>query len=133
MKARLLLDEHFDRRVQAILSRKGFDIVHLRDTCEDKSGDGIADEQVLDQAIREKRVLVTDNVCDFRPLAAAKPWHYGVVLCPVYVDPKRKAEAIEKTLDEHRSDTNPAFCGQVLRIPAESSSRTSPSSQPGVE
>lgn len=121
MKARLLLDEHFDRRVQVVLSRKGFDIVHLRDTCEDKSGDGIEDEQVLDQAIRDRRVLVTDNICDFRPLAAAKPWHYGVLLCPCYVDPKRKAEAIERVLEERRGDTNPPYCGLVLRIPSESS------------
>lgn len=133
MKARLLLDEHFDRRVEAILSRKGFDVVHLRDTCEDKSGDGIADRQVLEQAIRERRVLVTDNVCDFQPLAKELHWHYGVVLCPVYANSKRKADAIEKVLDDRRHGTNPAYCGQVLRIPSEISSRSNPSREQDID
>lgn len=73
---KLLLDENLSARVALDLRSEGHDVVHIRE----RGALGRSDQQVLDLAFEEDRVLVTANVADFQKLAGAKEIHAGVVL-----------------------------------------------------
>lgn len=81
---RLLLDAHLSGRVigQA-LQERGHD-VHAIDA--EKNLEGLKDEDVLELAISEGRVLITANVGDFLPLLTdlgeAGRFHPGCILIP---------------------------------------------------
>ena len=61
---RLLLDEHFSVKIAQQLRRRGHDVVAVGEFCA-----GERDEALLEIATREGRVLLTNNVRDFMPLA----------------------------------------------------------------
>jgi hypothetical protein len=121
--ARLLADEHFDMRVVDNLRRRhGHDVLTIRQTCSSKYGDGIDDRAVIEQALADRRILLTDNRSDFRHLHAAMPWHSGIVLCPVYANASRKADLINDILrDTANLSGVPHFTGQLMTIPPEGS------------
>lgn len=73
---KLLLDENLSARVALDLRSEGHDVVHIRE----RGALGRSDQQVLDLAFEEDRVLVTANVADFQKLAGAREIHAGVVL-----------------------------------------------------
>ena len=66
---RLLLDEHINSEVARQLRNKGYDVV----TAGEVRMTEASDEQLLDFAAREKRVLVTYNIGDFQLLISG--WH----------------------------------------------------------
>jgi predicted nuclease of predicted toxin-antitoxin system len=80
-QVKLLLDEHHSPRIAAELVKVGFDVVagssqpHTRN---------ITDEELLEVAAADRRVLVTENVADFMVLAtrwaADQRKHSGIVL-----------------------------------------------------
>lgn len=116
MEARCLADEHFDVAVVAILRTKGHDVATVRQLNENKRGDGWTDKQVLEEAIRLQRVVITDNVPDFRQLAREMHWHEGIVLCSGEEDDAdKKADRIDKQLrDAMRERNNVRLTGAVL-------------------
>lgn len=77
---RLLLDEHLSPAIADQLRARGHDVV----TVVEAGLAGMTDERVLAWAVRERRAVVTNNICDFRPLHAdslrtSSP-HCGIVL-----------------------------------------------------
>ena len=81
---RLLLDAHLSgRAIGRALRDLGHD-VHAIDA--EKNLEGLKDEDVLELAISEGRVLITANVADFLPLigalAASGTSHTGCILVP---------------------------------------------------
>jgi predicted nuclease of predicted toxin-antitoxin system len=73
---KLLLDENLSPRVAERLRGDGVDACHLRD----RGLLGVPDEEVLERAFLEDRILVTSNVNDFLRLARARELHAGIVL-----------------------------------------------------
>ena len=78
---RLLLDAHLSgRAIGRALQDRGHDI---RSLDAEKNLEGLRDEDVLELAISEDRVLITANVADFLPLLieSRRP-HAGCILIP---------------------------------------------------
>jgi predicted nuclease of predicted toxin-antitoxin system len=79
---RLLLDANLSPRgIAAKLRDSGHDVLAL---AEDATFEGLPDQQVLELASSQQRVLITPNSRDFAPLArqwaeAARP-HAGIIL-----------------------------------------------------
>ncbi|HEY3017631.1 MAG TPA: DUF5615 family PIN-like protein [Gaiellaceae bacterium] len=79
---RLLLDHHLSpRRVAASLSEAGHDVLAL---AAEPATEGMDDDQVLELAIAEGRILVTRNAWDFTPRLRARAEggrpHAGAIL-----------------------------------------------------
>lgn len=80
---RALLDEQFSPQIAVLLRHAGYDVLAVADR-DDLVG--CSDRIVLEVASRESRALVTNNIKDFRPLAAE--WlaegriHPGLILLP---------------------------------------------------
>jgi predicted nuclease of predicted toxin-antitoxin system len=80
---RALLDEQLSPQIAVLLRHAGYDALAVADR-----GDlvGCSDRTVFEAASREGRALVTNNIEDFRPLAAE--WlatgrtHPGLILLP---------------------------------------------------
>ena len=77
MDVKLLLDENISPKVGEMLrAQDGIDAVHVRER-------GLLqapDQDVLERAYAEDRLLVTKNVEDFVKLARARDLHPGIVL-----------------------------------------------------
>lgn len=105
MKA--LLDEHLSPRIAALLREAGYDVVAVADrddlvACSDRA--------LFETATAEGRAVVTNNIKDFRPLAAE--WlamgrtHPGLILLPSARTRTRAAvnalaAAVRAVLDAH--------------------------------
>jgi hypothetical protein len=104
---KVLLDEHFSPAVASLLRERGLDAdaaVARSDLVE------TSDSHILDSASREGRAVVTNNIKDFRPIAAERltdgRGHAGVVLVPGprrrrRADTGRLADAIEVVMRDH--------------------------------
>lgn len=83
---KLLLDEHFSPRVSHRLRELRRDVVAAREVA---GVSGLADAELLDLAVRERRALVTENVADFVALHGARivagRHHFGLV----FTSPRR--------------------------------------------
>lgn len=104
---RALLDEHLSPRIAVTLRERGHDVVAVGER-EDLIG--CIDRTVLEAATAERRAVVTNNVKDFRPLAAERlargQGHGGLILLPstrtrtrAMVEPL--ANAIENVVRAH--------------------------------
>ncbi len=105
MKA--LLDEQLSPRIAELLRDRGHDVqavVDRRDLA------GRSDRAILEIAAAEERAVITNNVKDFRPLAAERlargESHAGLILLPSTRIRTRGAvemlaDAIEQILREH--------------------------------
>ncbi|MHB1431374.1 MAG: DUF5615 family PIN-like protein [Streptosporangiaceae bacterium] len=104
---RALLDEHLSPQIAVLLRKVGYDVDAVADR-EDLVGR--SDRAILEAACREGRAVVTNNVKDFRPLAAE--WlaqgrtHAGLILLPSTRARSRNtiaavAVAIEGILSDH--------------------------------
>ncbi|HEX3390936.1 MAG TPA: DUF5615 family PIN-like protein [Solirubrobacteraceae bacterium] len=104
---KVLLDEHFSPAVARLLRERGLDadaVVARSDLAE------ASDREVLVCATREGRAVVTNNVKDFRPIAAGRladgRGHAGLILVP---GPRRRrrgdtgrlADAIGAVMADH--------------------------------
>lgn len=104
---KVLLDEHFSPAVARLLRERGLDaeaVVERSDLVEK------SDSEVLDSANREGRAVVTNNIKDFRPIAAERladgRGHAGVILAPCprrrrRADTGRLVDAIEAVMRDH--------------------------------
>lgn len=105
MKA--LVDEQLSPQIAALLRQAGFDVVAVAER-EDLVGS--SDRVVLEVAATEERAVITNNVKDFRPLAAERlaqgRSHPGLILLPSKRTRTRAAVAtlagaIENVLHDH--------------------------------
>ena len=65
---KLLLDEMWPPAIAVALRERGHDVVAVAERGELR---GMADEAIFAEAQAQGRVIVTENVMDYRPLAAA--------------------------------------------------------------
>ena len=105
MKA--LLDEQLSPDIARILRERGFDVEAVNersDLTEASDGD------ILEAATREQRAVVTNDIKDFRPLAAERladgRGHAGLIFIPAKrrrtrADTGRLADAIEFVIRAH--------------------------------
>jgi len=77
---KLLLDEHYSRRIAEELRAAGHDVESVQERHDLR---GLDDRALLAQAAADGRALMTENVGDFMPLireaAAAGDRHMGVI------------------------------------------------------
>ena len=104
---RALLDEQLSPEIAVLLRKAGYDLVAVAER-----GDlaGSTDRAILEVASSEGRAVITNNIKDFRPLAAERlatgATHPGLVLLPSARTRHRGAVAalanvIEQVLREH--------------------------------
>ena len=104
---RAILDEQLSPQIAVLLRRAGFDVDAVADR---QDMVGRSDRIILEVACSEGRAVVTNNIKDFRPLAAE--WlaqgrvHAGLVLLPSARTRTRNAiaavaGAIENVLRDH--------------------------------
>ncbi|MDR2984013.1 MAG: DUF5615 family PIN-like protein [Nocardiopsaceae bacterium] len=104
---RAILDEQLSPQIAVLLRKAGYDVDAAADR-EDLVGR--SDRFILEVACRENRAVVTNNIKDFRPLAAE--WlaqgrvHPGLILLPSTRTRSRNAiatvtSAIERILRDH--------------------------------
>lgn len=105
MKA--LLNEQLSPRIAELLRDRGHDVLAVG---ERQDLAGRSDRVILEVAVGEERAVVTNNVKDFRPLAAERlargESHAGLILLPSARTRTRGsiemlANAIEQILREH--------------------------------
>lgn len=105
MKA--LLDEQLSHEIARVLRERGFDVEAV---CERSDLAEASDGGVFDVATREQRAVVTNDVKDFRPIAAERladsRGHAGLVLLPARSRRDRDAtgalaDAVESVMREH--------------------------------
>ena len=109
---RAILDEQLSPQIAVLLRKAGYDVDAVADR-EDLVG--LSDRFILEAACREGRAVVTNNIKDFRPLAAE--WlaqgkvHSGLILLPSTRTRSRNAiaavaAAIEAILRDHPDGLN---------------------------
>ena len=105
MKA--LLDEQLSPQVAVLLREAGYDVVAVIERVDLV---GSIDSTILEVATSEGRAVVTNNIKDFRPLAAERlaqgRTHGGLILVPSTRTRSRAAVtvlagAIEKVMHDH--------------------------------
>lgn len=121
MKA--LLDEQLSPQIAALLRERGYDVVAVADRADLT---GATDKIILDVAASEGRVVITNNIKDFRPLAAARlaraQSHGGLILLPSSRARTRAAvarltDAIETVLRDHPDglDSSERWIGPLIK------------------
>lgn len=107
---RLLLDEQLSNDIAAGLRDRGHDVVAVKDQ---PAWMGMTDDEIMELARRERRGVVTNNVRDYRPLAARSvlggEGHFGMVFMPggyrrTRADIGRIVRALEAVLEAHPAD-----------------------------
>lgn len=104
---RALLDEQLSPQIASLLRQRGHDVVAVVDRTDLV---GCSDRIILEVASSELRAVVTNNIKDFRPLAAE--WlargrtHAGLIVLPSSRTRTRTAvaalaDALEGVLSEH--------------------------------
>jgi predicted nuclease of predicted toxin-antitoxin system len=102
-----LLDEQLSPRIAELLRNRGRDVQAVTDRS-DLAGQ--SDRVILEVAAAEDRAVITNNVKEFRPLAAERlargESHAGLILLPSTRTRTRDAvemltDAIERVLREH--------------------------------
>lgn len=106
MKA--LLDEHFSHRIAQTLRERTLDVVAVSESPAELAE--APDQEVMEVARREERAVVTNNIKDFRPIAAERltsgQGHAGLILVPSRRDRSNDAtgvlaDAIEGVMRAH--------------------------------
>jgi predicted nuclease of predicted toxin-antitoxin system len=102
-----LLDEQLSHEIARLLRERGFDVEAV---CERSDLKEVSDVDVLDAATREQRAVVTNDIKDFRPMAAARlidgGEHAGLILITARTHRDRNAtgalaDAIENLMRAH--------------------------------
>lgn len=102
-----LLDEQLSPQIAVLLRQRGYDIVAVADRTDLV---GSSDRTILEVASSELMAVVTNNIKDFRPLAAERlargQAHGGLILLPSSRTRTRAAvaalaDAIESVLRDH--------------------------------
>lgn len=102
-----LLDEHFFAQIAGLLRERGLEVEAIT---ERKDLPEAPDGEVMEVAAREQRAVVTNNIKDFRPIAAKRltdgSGHAGLILVPSRRGRRREhtgalADAIEVLMRAH--------------------------------
>jgi Domain of unknown function (DUF5615) len=102
-----LLDEHFSHRIAQTLCERALDVEAVSERPDLAEA---PDQEVMEVARREERAVVTNNIKDFRPIAAERltsgQGHAGLILVPSRRDRSRDstgilADAIEEVMRAH--------------------------------
>jgi len=102
-----LLDEQLSPQIAVLLRERGYDTVAVVDRTDLV---GRSDRTILEVASKEVRAVITNNIKDFRPLAAERlargQTHGGLILLPSSRTRTRAAvhalaDAIERLLRDH--------------------------------
>lgn len=114
--ARLYADEHIPVQVIYRLRRLGHDVLTVKETNQDKYGDGVDDDQVLAFATLDKRAVLTENCADFYALHKSYPGHRGIIASKRFDNWREQAKlidgAIKAVLNKHST-----LNSQFIRIP----------------
>lgn len=104
---RVLLDEQLSGQIARLLRERGLDAQAVVERVDLPQA---TDREVMETATREERAVVTNNIKDFRPLAAERiadgRTHAGLILLPAGRSRSRDAvgrlaEAIEAVMRDH--------------------------------
>jgi predicted nuclease of predicted toxin-antitoxin system len=104
---RALLDEQLSPQIAARLRLRDPDVIAVAERADLI---GSSDRVILEAAARERRALITNNIKDFRPLAAERlargRGHGGLILLPstrtrTRSQVERLADAIDALLEAH--------------------------------
>jgi hypothetical protein len=102
-----LLDEHFSHRIAQTLRECALDVEAVSERSDLAEA---PDREVMEVARREERAVVTNNIKDFRPIAAERltsgQGHAGLILVPARRGRSRDAtgvlaDAIEGVMRAH--------------------------------
>jgi hypothetical protein len=102
-----LLDEQLSPQIARILRGRGLDVVAGAERSDMVEA---SDREVIDVATREQRAVVTNDIKDFRPIAAERlvdgRGHAGLILIPASRSRSRDAtgalaDAIEAVMHTH--------------------------------
>jgi len=102
-----LLDEQLSNEIAELLRSRGHDVVAVTERDDLLQ---VSDERLLDAAHQEERAVITNNIKDFRPIAANRTLsgqgHGGLILLPSKRSRSRAAigalaDSIESILNAH--------------------------------
>ncbi|MGH3273392.1 MAG: DUF5615 family PIN-like protein [Streptosporangiaceae bacterium] len=79
VQIRFMLDEHYPGWLADALTAEGVAVIAL--TAHRPGLRGADDKLVLEAAVAERRVVVTEDVSTFGVAAALVPGHFGIVYC----------------------------------------------------
>jgi predicted nuclease of predicted toxin-antitoxin system len=79
-KHKLLLDENISPRTVFPGLNSKFDVKHIRD---DLKQGGLPDPEVYEVAVKQQRILITNNIKHFRSFAGTKP-DAGIIGIPAH-------------------------------------------------
>jgi predicted nuclease of predicted toxin-antitoxin system len=79
VQIRFMLDEHYPGWLAEDLATDGIDAVAL--TAHRPALRGVDDKRVLEAAVAERRVVVTEDVSTFGAAVLLIPNHFGIVYC----------------------------------------------------
>ena len=102
-------NENFPLPVVEELCQLGHDVLTTFES--GKAGQAIADEEMLEFAVDEKRVLIAFNRKHFIRLHKENTEHTGIIVCTFDPDFAALAQRIHTALTE-----NPQMDGQLLRV-----------------
>jgi predicted nuclease of predicted toxin-antitoxin system len=117
VQIRCLLDEHYPGWLAEDLAADG--IIAIALTAHRPGLCGVDDKRVLEAAVAERRVVVTEDVSTFGAAAALVPNHLGIVYCHHAQFPRTRPdlEKLRKTLVALVADP-PRIRGTMGRRPA---------------
>ena len=107
--ARLYADENFPLPVTEHLRQLGHDVATVQET--GRAGEGVPDSEILLEATRLGRAVLTLNRKHFLRIHAGGPKHAGMILCTFDPDFDGQAERIHQTVGPN-SDLE----GKVVRV-----------------
>jgi hypothetical protein len=102
-----LLDEQFSPQIARLLRERGFDVEAIAERGEQSE---VSDSEVMEIAVHEQRAVVTNDIKDFRPIAAERlargQGHAGLIFVPSRRDRSNDAigvlaDAIEGVMRAH--------------------------------
>ena len=96
----ILADECVRLKLVFRLRRLGYLVRTVRDFCNSKYGDGIADQSVLELACQHRLAVLTTNESDFLKLHQNFPGHYGILIIKSEDDVRAQARRIDNKLKE---------------------------------
>ncbi len=107
---RLYVNENFPLPTVKLLREFGHDVLTSADA--GNANQRIPDEDVLQFAISQNRILVTLNRKDFIQIHKTIPIHSGIIICTVDNDFVRFTDRIQKVLEDNKD----LFENQLLRV-----------------
>jgi len=106
--AALFADENFPQQVVTALRARGHDVLTAYEA--GLANQRVRDEDILSEAARLGRTLLTLNRWEFVRLHAAHPEHSGIIVCTPDPDPDGQATRIDQALGGGDA------AGQLLRV-----------------